>query len=273
MCTVTCVPGRGLALTGSAAERLRVVFSRDEQHTRTPGHAPAAAIHGARRVILPRDPDAGGTWIAANDSGLVCALLNVTACPRARETAGGRSDSAVPAAHRWPAHVLRTRGLVIDHVIAATTAAGAYGRAHTLETRAFRPFRLLVFDRDLSWMEAVWTGERFLRTLGRLAAPLMRTSSGLGDARVIAPRMRLFGAMVRRDTAEPADAQDRFHRHRWPDRDEVSVLMTRADARTVSITTVEVGDQGVRMTYDDCPHAGRGPSATSVLPVVQIATD
>jgi hypothetical protein len=255
MCTVTCVPGRALARTGPDAVRLRVVFSRDEQHTRTPGHAPAGITRGARRVILPRDPDAGGTWIAANDAGVVCALLNVTTSTRARKTCPTSGNGAAPAAHEPHLHVFRTRGLVIDHVIEAATAAGAYWHADTLHTRAFRPFRLLVFDRHLSWMEAVWTGERFRRTLGRLAAPLMRTSSGLGDARVIAPRMRLFDAMVRPDTAVPADAQDRFHRHQWPDRKELSVLMTRADAHTVSIATVEVADQCVRMMYDDCPHA------------------
>ena len=265
VCTVTCVPGVALAGAGSAGVRVRVVFSRDEQHTRAPGRAPAAIIRGARRVILPRDPDAGGTWIAANDAGVVCALLNVHTSPRAWETCPTRGNGAAPADHDPPVHVFRTRGLVIDDVIEATTAAAAYRRAETLDTRAFRPFRLLVFDPHLLWMEAVWTGERFLRTLRRLGAPVLRTSSGLGDARVIRPRRRLFDAMITGRSTALAGAQDRFHRHQWPGREELSVLMTRADARTVSITTVEVGDQGVRMTYDARPHAPRGPSGLSAL--------
>jgi hypothetical protein len=45
-------------------------------------------------------------------------------------------------------------------------------------------------------------------------------------------------------------AQDAFHRHSWEGREHVSVQMSRAEARTVSRTTVELSRRGARMTYE-----------------------
>jgi hypothetical protein len=55
--------------------------------------------------------------------------------------------------------------------------------------------------------------------------------------------------MMRAAAGGPAVAQDAFHHHQWPGRGELSVLMSRADARTVSITTVEIGERRVWMEY------------------------
>jgi hypothetical protein len=55
-----------------------------------------------------------------------------------------------------------------------------------------------------------------------------------------------------------AERQEVFHHHAWPGRPEVSVLMSRADARTVSIATLEISDSdgGVRMEYEPVPDLG-----------------
>jgi hypothetical protein len=88
-----------------------------------------------------------------------------------------------------------------------------------------------------------------------IGSPIMFTSSGLGDHLVEEPRQALFAAMVR-DGGGGEDAvtrQDRFHAHRWSDAPELSVLMERADARTVSRTIVEIGEERVRLTYSAPP--------------------
>jgi hypothetical protein len=108
---------------------------------------------------------------------------------------------------------------------------------------------VLAFDGDGQLAEIVWTGQRVRHRLARLSGPLLRTSSGLGDALVAEPRRRLFVRMLRAAEGRPCAAQDAFHRRQWPGREGVSVLMSRADARTVSITTLEVGEDSVRMAY------------------------
>jgi hypothetical protein len=230
--------------------RLRLVFSRDEQRARLPGIPPEAVVRGDRRVLMPRDGTAAGTWIAANDAGVVFALLNLNS---GSARGPGEPDERIAR--------LRTRGAIIPELVEACTAAEALERTHALDPRAFRPFRVLACDRQGGWMETVSTGTTMHRSLQPLDRPLMRTSSGLGDDVVTAARLSLFHTMLG-GTVRTAAAQDRFHRHQWADAPELSILMNRPDARTVSITTVEVWDGGVRMLYHELPDLRSG--ATTV---------
>ena len=191
---------------------------------------------------MPRDGQAGGTWIAVTDAGVVFALLNLNP---------GRAHPPGEAAADIGPRL--TRGAVIHELIQANTAPEALERTHALDPRAFPPFRVLACDRQGSWMEAVSTGTTMRRRLRTLDAPLMRTSSGLGDDVVIEARRALFHTMLGNAEVATAAAQDRFHRHRWAGAGELSVLMSRPDARTVSITTVEVWDAGARMLYHELP--------------------
>jgi hypothetical protein len=78
----------------------------------------------------------------------------------------------------------------------------------------------------------------------------MFTSSGLGDALVEAPRRALFDEwFVGVKLENQLERQDAFHRHQWPDRPELSVCMSRIDARTVSYTVVDLEADRATMTY------------------------
>jgi len=81
-----------------------------------------------------------------------------------------------------------------------------------------------------------------------LTAPVMFTSSSLGDRVVEGPRRALFASLVDHSGA-PLIGQARFHRHCWPDRREISVLMTRSDAATVSRTTLDVSEHAIAIRY------------------------
>ena len=78
----------------------------------------------------------------------------------------------------------------------------------------------------------------------------MRTSSSVRPAAARLLRSELFARLV--PAASPA-AQDCFHAHRWPGAPGASVLMSREDAATVSITTVEAFARGFRLTYRPLP--------------------
>jgi hypothetical protein len=244
MCTVSCFPWLAPAFEGDAPVRLRVVFSRDELRARLPAFPPLDVVRGARRVLMPRDADAGGTWIAVNDAGVVFTLLNLYS---------GHNERP---AHRVGSPRLRTRGTVIEHLVEAITASQALERMDAIDADAVRPFRVLACDRIGSVMEAVWDGASISRSLRSLDVPLMRTSSSLGDAVVIRPRRALFHTLLRESRRPTAATQDAFHHHYWPGARELSVRMSRPDARTVSITTVEVRDSGVRMLYHELAHVG-----------------
>ncbi|MFZ4576451.1 MAG: NRDE family protein [Phycisphaerales bacterium] len=217
----------------------RFVFNRDELRSRATGEPPKWREFGPVRAICPRDPDAGGTWIATSDRGLTLAVTNLNPTP----------GPVIPDGVK-----LRSRGSIVPMLITATGASEAVSLVRSDDLEAFAPFRLLAVEAahdGILLLEARWDREHWV-VQKRSELPTCFASSGLGDDRVESRRALFRHLQVR----TPAD-QDRFHAHRWPDRPETSVMMSRADARTVSVTTVEVMRRrpgfDIRMEYRSVP--------------------
>ena len=241
MCTVTAL-GRTRLVSPASPDPLlmRVVCNRDERLSRAPALPPSMWKAGGRRALMPIDPESGGTWIAANDAGLVFVLLN--------------ANDGIPAGSQ----ALVSRGTIIPSLVGCDRLPHALWMAQRLPVDRFAPFRLLMLDRDQ--VIDCWPGEDGLHHRRRaLRGAMLRTSSGLGDAVVAAPRRDLFRRMIT-SARDGQAAQDRYHRHQWPDRQAISVSMRRSDAATVSRTVVEVRAGSVRMDYQ----AIEGPEAVSV---------
>jgi hypothetical protein len=243
MCTITILPGA--ALTSDPPEprplpHLRVVFTRDERLSRGRALPPRVHAIAGRRVLMPTDADAGGTWVAVNDAGLVFGLLNVNevTSPSRAIAAGG----------------LRSRGLIIPALARWTRLAEVVKAVRTIEATRHAPFRLLAVS-DSAIVEAISDGVRLRVRHRPLPRPLMRTSSSLGDASVAGPRRARFSRLPRR-LPVARGVQDAFHRHRSPQRPHLGVLMSRADARSVSITTIEVSAGRATMRYEPLGRAG-----------------
>jgi len=240
----------------------RMAHSRDEQRSRRPGEPPAVRINGGVRVVSPRDPDAGGTWLAAREDGLTLAIMNVN-------PGGG-----APRGERSRGLIVRDLAESIPSEPRGPDIAGAVG---AIEPSLYSPFRLVAVWLGVDTQDPVraaawaWRGARGLEREDA-DLPACWATSGLGDS-VVRARLPLFDEMVAPDPT-PA-SQDAFHRHRWPDRGPESVLMSRPDARTVSISTVETaraetgtsaGPASVRMTYTEIPEEGRPDGAADFGP-------
>lgn len=256
MCTVSII-----ALASAVSDRLgafRVVCNRDENRTRAPAAPPRwrSIGRGPARAIWPMDLEAGGTWIAANEHGLCLCLLNLNPDP----------PIALPKS-------LKSRGLIIPGLIGSHSVGQVVDRLSDHPLPRFAPFRLVAVastDEGIHIAEARWDLES-LEIRHADNPPACYVSSGLGDGRA-APRLALFEELVVEPGATP-ERQDEFHRHTWPDRPEVSVMMSRAAARTVSLTTVEVtpGPEGPSVAMDYHPVPDRGAVAAGELawPVVR----
>jgi hypothetical protein len=233
MCTLSIVPLRSPSGIG-----VRLVCNRDESRSRPPAVPPELRHFAARRALLPIDPVGGGTWIATSDAPLALTLMNVY--PRALDIA----ELVARARSRRPT----SRGTIIPQALAASTLGEALARVQSLDLGQFEPFRLVVADLE-HVAEAVWAEGRFEVTEAvSLRGPRLFTSSGLGDEVVAGPRRKLFEELFLPDAAWPA-VQDVFHRHEWPGREFASVWMTRPEARTVSLTAVEMHPGATRMAY------------------------
>lgn len=245
MCTISILtlehPGR----PGPAG--FRVVCNRDEHRERSQATAPRwHTLSTGGRAVWPTDTHAGGTWIAAAEHGLVLAVLNHYPNPPVN-VVGLRG--------------LASRGLMIPELISEPTAEAVAARVRDNDLDKYAPFRLLAIDSAgaggvVRAAEVRWN-RTDLSVSWQAGRALCFVSSGLGDARA-APRLPLFREMVADGGATP-ERQDEFHRHTWPDRPEVSVMMSRTEARTVSVTRLEVvpaGEAGrfrVSVQYEPVP--------------------
>jgi hypothetical protein len=141
---------------------------------------------------------------------------------------------------------------VIPALLDCESADAALRRLPEFDPKDFAAFRLVVADR-VSVVVARSDTMSLAHDRCRMRdKPHLFTSSGLGDHLVDPPRRGLFHQWFTGDPASWPERQDGFHRHRWEDRPELSVCMSREDARTVSLTAVEVEPGAVRMSY----HAG-----------------
>ena len=179
--------------------------------------------------MWPVDPVGGGTWIGANDSGLAAVLLNLTPAECAKIPASSIS-----------------RGTIIPRLMSADTIAAALTRVPR-DLKGSKPFTLVLIQGGELAVVA-WDGRVRLRRC-RLVRPHLFTSSSR-EARVAASRRHaLFSQLVLRG-ASPLGGQTSFHHHRWPDRPEISVVMSRRDAATVSRTVLVVASGAIRMRYE-----------------------
>lgn len=260
MCTVSVLRSpRSPCGAGLTAPRWRVVFNRDEQRARPAALPPEVDTSGRVSIVSPIDPSGPGTWVAATSTGLVFALLNG------------------PPAHA-PAAV-SSRGWIIPLIAGADSLDDAAARLERLRPRATQAFSLLVAG-DAGVLHYAWDGCALV-SHGVTTEPLvMRTCSSVDADAVHAARTEAFTRCVRE--GEP-DTQDAFHRSVDRIQPARGVLMSRPDACTVSITTIEMFGSHVRLAYRpvsgaalraDARHGGPpsplvGPPSTAALEVAR----
>jgi len=245
MCTVTIVP---LSDPHGGRAGFRLATNRDESRRRPPAAPPVTRAFGTRHAILPIDPTGGGTWVAVNDLGLAFTILNRN-----------------PADMRGVAFPDRpSRGTIIPDLLESATLAETRSRLEQRRPDDYAPFRLIACD-GRACLEAVGGAGALKLQEHALDQPVMFTSSGLGDARVEGPRRRLFNDWFGDDPGAWPTEQDAFHRHRWPQHPELSVCMSRDDARSVSLTVVAVTAAGVSLTYHGVPPDEPGQDVTRRL--------
>jgi hypothetical protein len=233
MCTVSIVPYDA---------GFRVMSNRDECRDRAIALEPRMESLACRSAIMPIDPVGGGSWIGVNDRGLLAALLNRSP-ERFAVNPHGNAGSAVQVSRD-----LTSRGAIVRQALACDSVDAALESTRSLDAMRFRPFRLIVAQKDRIALVA-GDGRELVRAQSVLAHPCMFTASSLGDLLVDTPRRRLFECLMH-PANDRRSAQSLFHHHQWADKRDISVLMERDDAATVSRTTVDVYQSGIVLEYE-----------------------
>ena len=183
-------------------------------------------------AIYPRDPLGRGTWVGVNTAGIAVALLN-------------RYDEDRPGCRNR----LTSRGRIAADALECSGLDEVARFSQQLDAVQFAPFRLVAASpRHLVVISS--DGATVDITRRQLVAPIMFTSSSLGDRRVGPFRRALFEQLIGERPELWLAHQSRFHRHQWTERPEISVLMARADAATVSRSTIDVSARTVHFRYE-----------------------
>ncbi len=209
MCTVTWIPqpDGGFVLTSN----------RDEAPRRAAVELTIQVI-GPCRCCFPRDPVAGGTWIAADDSGRVACLLN------------GAFDKHV----RRPPY-RRSRGLMVLDSFYFARATDFFAQ---YAFDGMEPFTMIMAEQVELW-EVRWDEQQLHCRQLDPQGQYIWSSATLYDAYWRAQRQQWFARwLTRHPQPTPSEAWD-FHLYGGEVDAWNGFVMNRKDVvRTVSITQV-----------------------------------
>lgn len=207
-------------------------FNRDELKDREPALPPRVIERDGITFLAPIDPRGGGTWIAANENGLVVALLN---------------EYAADTVTGWPAH-WGSRGTLVMDLAVSRTRSNVLAAMKKIRAADYPPFRLVAFSLDDAEAELhidAWrgNGEGDIESIDP-AMPMC--SSSFETEAVIAERRRRFHDIA----CLSPESLWKFHHHGSPGPTSRSVRMLRADAQTWSISRISVSPGEIRFRYE-----------------------
>ncbi|PCK03448.1 MAG: hypothetical protein COA42_20870 [Alteromonadaceae bacterium] len=218
-----------------------VFFNRDEQKSRVRADVPSEMSIDGVKVLMPIDPQGGGTWFAANERGLSVALLNYYQ-------------------GRLPKGPLISRGEIVKHCATLSVLNDIEGYVDSLSLTRYAPFSLLVFDAlvvencaDGAVTMLRWTG----RELQRLSQASPLISSAAMFEKVNELRKENYHTAFDDSCAESLSYDSRvklhsdYHSGHQPSASAFSVCMHREDAHTVSFSHLAVSLENVSMRYAD----------------------
>jgi len=231
MCTITAY---------RAKSSLLVTMNRDEYRTRAP-EAPARVHRGGEESpiwVAPVDSQARGTWMGANDRGVVACLTNYY-----RDDA---DDAEAPASQYA---VKATRGGIIPDLLARGGAKEAESwLARDFDPSGYAPFQLMVFSFD--WAQVLtWNPEEGIARDRPLICPasgwVMYSSSFWKPAQVSNWREREFKRWLNAGGRFEGEIPT-YHLLHPEGAKEWAPLMSRDLAQTRSITQALINrDKGV----------------------------
>jgi len=234
-------------------ESLTLIFNRDERLSRPEAHPPEVEDIEGVRVLAPKDPEGGGTWLAANEFGMVVCLMN-----------NYRNGTLEPSDREY-----RSRGLLVRSLSSFHDLHELRSSLADIDMQAYRPFHLVVFPGVFAPIEWQWNGRVLTETVG---PPPVMSSAGLLPDYIPKKRIRLF-RKVTDDFMKTitGEKQLAMHRSRRPWPPFMSIAMKWRGRGTVSLTHVTIESDAITMGYQPGdPVTTSHPMVTSRL--VRIAS-
>jgi hypothetical protein len=222
MCTVTYLPlGEGVVITSN----------RDEKTTRARAIPPAEYKVGNSTLVYPKDPKAGGSWIAMNENGSMAVLLN-----------GGWRK------HQPEAEYHKSRGLVFLDIVSGADMVVAF---YDYDLREIEPFTMVIYSKE-RLSEARWDGTgKHVRDLP-VDEPQIWSSVTLYDAEMRQQRERWFEEWRVNHRRPTVNEIRDFHQTAGEGSSDCGLVINRDDhMKTVSVTSIHLTAKSGTMKYHD----------------------
>jgi hypothetical protein len=195
-------------------------------------------------MLFPKDPHAGGTWIAAHENGNALVFLN-----------GGF------VAHSPQPPYRKSRGLILLDLLDSSSPVNSF---MAINLNNIEPFTAVLWEEKLLF-ECRWDGKRKHQRDLNGAKPHIWSSVTLYDETVINKRKSWFDEWVRSNKRPDGASIMHFHQFTGDGDQHNDLLMNReGKVRTVSITQLQLGASGATMQYLDV-QSGRSASVSLSL--------
>jgi uncharacterized protein with NRDE domain len=222
MCTVTYIPTN---------DKYFISSNRDEKNSRAPAIVPAVYEINQKKLIFPKDGDAGGSWIALHENGNAAVLLN------------GAFEKHVPV----PPY-RKSRGKIFLNIIADQRPVRHF---HQLNLDRIEPFTLVLLEKDTLY-ECRWDGNKKHYQQLKKHRPYIWSSATLYQKSVVEKREQWFADFLNRNPHPTQKDILEFHQFSGDGDMHNDLLMEREGAyATVSITSMLLTEDRGSMKYLD----------------------
>ncbi|MGK2862704.1 MAG: NRDE family protein [Chitinophagaceae bacterium] len=222
MCTVTFIP---------VHDKYFISSNRDEKNTRSRAITPVVYWINKRKLIFPKDADAGGSWIALHENGNAAVLLN------------GAFEKHLPT----PPYLM-SRGQIFLKIIADDQPVKLFDQ---MDLQQIEPFTIILLEKN-NLYESRWDGESKHYKLLKKHRPYIWSSATLYDKSVIKKREKWFAAFLSRNRQPTQKDILDFHQFTGDGDKHNDFMMDRNGVfSTVSITSILLTAERGSMKYLD----------------------
>lgn len=211
MCTVTFIPVPG---------GFHLTSNRDENPHRRAALAPADYLHKGVKLIYPKDPQAGGTWITTKENGDTAVLLNGAFVKHQRQLLYRKS-----------------RGLIFIEIM---HARDPHQQFSDIDLKDIEPFTV-IFIRKETLTEYRWDGARKHARSLDASKPHIWSSVTLYDDDAVKQRQQWFNEWLVSGDEINTENVLMFHEKTGSEDMRNGLVINRGDRmHTVCITSVSV---------------------------------
>ena len=207
MCTVSFVTTNGKTI---------ITSNRDEKVIRPSAIEPRNYFINNKSIIFPKDPKAGGTWFAVDESGTILVLLN-----------GANEKHKVILPYR------KSRGLIVLDIISSVSPKDFW---QEIDLENIEPFTLVLFQ-DNELFQLQWNGNDKETTALDTTKNYVWSSATLYSKDIRENRSNWFYTFLATNPEVSEQEMLHFHQYTEAENHENGLVINRnEELKTLSIT-------------------------------------